>query len=91
MPCLSLPHVNTLEKLYSSFGLESEFLPFLKQAIHSFSEAEKHLIIQMDEIHVKSDNHTKEARYIVLVLVQKIQLKLYLLLWCQVFRKNGLV
>ena len=54
LPCLSLPYFNTLEKLYSSFGLESEFFPFLKQATHSFSEAGKH-IIQMDEIHVKLD------------------------------------
>ena len=55
MACLSLPHVNTLEKLYSSFGLECEFFPFLKQATNSFTEAEKHIVMQMDEIHVKSD------------------------------------
>ena len=36
MSCLSLPHFNTLEKLYSSFGLESDFF-FLKQATLSFS------------------------------------------------------
>ena len=61
LPCLSLPHFNTLEKLYSSFGLESEFYPFLKQATHSFSEAEKHTI-QMDEIHVKSDISYKGSK-----------------------------
>ena len=55
MACLSLPHVNTLEKLYSSFGLECEFFPFLKQATNSFTEAEKHIVMQMDEIHVRSD------------------------------------
>ena len=26
LPCLSLPHFHTLEKLYHSFGLENEFL-----------------------------------------------------------------
>ena len=55
MPCLTLPHVNTLLKLYSSSGLESDYFPFLKQATHSFSDPEKHVIVQMDEIHVKSD------------------------------------
>ena len=55
MPCLTLPHVNTLLKLYSSSGLESDYFPFLKQATHSFSDSEKYVIVQMDEIHVKSD------------------------------------
>ena len=53
MPCLSLPHFNTLEKLYSPFGLENEFFPFLRQATCSFSNEQKHVILQMDEIHVK--------------------------------------
>ena len=55
MSSLSLPHFNTLEKLYSSFGLENEFFSFLKQATQFFSPEQKHVIIQMDEIHVKSD------------------------------------
>ena len=55
MSSLSLPHFNTLEKLYSSFGLENEFFSFLKQATQFFSPEQKHLIIHMDEIHVKSD------------------------------------
>ena len=54
MPCLSLPHFNTFEKLYSSFGLENEFFLFLRQATCSFSNEQKHVILQMDEIHVKS-------------------------------------
>ena len=37
MSCLSLPHPSTLQKLYSSFGLENEFFTFLKQATQSFS------------------------------------------------------
>ena len=55
MSCLSLPHFNTLEKLYSSFGLENEFFSFLKLSIQLFSPEQRHVIIQMDEIHVKSD------------------------------------
>ena len=65
MSCISLPHSNTLQKLYSSFVLENEFFTFLKQATQSFSLEQRHVIIQIDEIHVKSasnfdpDNPTK--------------------------------
>ena len=41
MSSLSLPHSNTLETLYSSFGLENDFLSFLKQATQSFSLEQK--------------------------------------------------
>ena len=55
LDCLSLPHVHTLDKLYSSFGLENDFCAYLRQATSSFSPQERNVIIQMDEIHVKSD------------------------------------
>ena len=64
MSCISLPHFNTLEKLYSSFGLENEFFPFLRQATHSFSIEQKHVILQMDEIHVKPDISYKGGKII---------------------------
>ena len=48
MSCLSLPHFNTLENFYSSFGFENEFFSFLKQSTKSFSPEQKHVIIQMD-------------------------------------------
>ena len=44
-----------LEKLYSSFGLENDSCTYLSQVTSSFSSQEKNVIIQMDEIHVKSD------------------------------------
>ena len=53
--CISFPHVHTLEKLYSPFGLENDFCTYLSQVTSSFSSQEKNVIIQMDEIHVKSD------------------------------------
>ena len=67
MPCLSLPHFNTLEKLYSSFGLENEFFPFLSQATCSFSNEQKHVILQMDEIHVNPVSRTRDTTYFGLV------------------------
>ena len=53
--CISLPHSNTLQILYSSFGPENELFTFFKQYTQSFSLEQRHVIIQMDEIHVKSD------------------------------------
>ena len=53
--CISFPHVHTLEKLYSSFGLENDFCTYLSQVTSTFSSQEKNVIVQMDEIHVKSD------------------------------------
>ena len=55
LECLSLPHVHTLRKLYSSFGLENDFCAYLTQATSCFSSEEKNVIVQMDEIHVRSD------------------------------------
>ncbi|KAI6652430.1 Transposable element P transposase [Oopsacas minuta] len=55
LECLSLPHVQTLNTLYSSFGIENDFSTYLSQATSSFSSLERNVIVQMDEIHVKSD------------------------------------
>ena len=55
LECLSLPHPKTLQKLCSNFGLENDFSAFLVQATSEFSEKEKNLILQLDEIHVKSN------------------------------------
>ena len=46
--CISLPHAHAFEKLYSSFA-------YLSQVTSSFRHQEKNVIVQMDEIHVKSD------------------------------------
>ena len=55
LECLSLPHPKTLQKLCSNFGLENDFSAFLVQATSEFSEKEKNLILQLDEIHLKSN------------------------------------
>ena len=44
-----------LEKFYSYFGLENDFCTYLSQVTSSFTYQEKNIIVQMDEIHVKSD------------------------------------
>ena len=53
--CISLPHVYTLEKLYASCGLENDFCTYLRHATSCFSPEGKNVIVQMDEIHFRSD------------------------------------
>ena len=64
LDCLVQPHFHTLEKLYSSLGLDSEFITYLKQSTSQFSSEEKNIILQMDEIHVKSDLSYKGGQII---------------------------
>lgn len=64
LDCLSLPHVHTLNQLYSSFGLENDFCTYLSRATSSFTPQEKNVIVQMDEIHVKSDVSYKGGKII---------------------------
>ena len=91
MSCLSLPHFNPLEKLYSSFGLDNDFFTFLEQSTQSFSPQQKHVIIQMDVIHVKSDVSYKGGKILGSNLDAMILRRLFLLLWCPVCLRNGLV
>ena len=54
LDCLSLPHLSILKRLYSNFGLDAEFTNYLKQSAIQFNRWERNVVIQMDEIHVKS-------------------------------------
>ena len=62
LDCLSLPHHSTLNRLYSNFGLDIEFINYLKQSTKEFNNWERNVIIQMDEIHVKSTFTYKGGR-----------------------------
>ena len=48
--------------MYSLFGLENDLCTFLSQVTSSFSPQEKNVVIQMDEVHVKSDISYKGGR-----------------------------
>ncbi|KAI6646041.1 hypothetical protein LOD99_9571 [Oopsacas minuta] len=52
----------SLQKLCSTFGLENESFTYLKQSTRASSTEQRHVIIQMDEIHVKSDVAHKGGR-----------------------------
>ena len=41
--------------MYASFGLENDFCTYLRNATSCFSPEERNVIVQMDEIHVRSD------------------------------------
>ena len=92
LDCLSLPHVHTLDKLYSSFGLENDFCVYLKQATSSFTPQERNVIIQMDDIHVKSEISYKGGKvYSPNLHPEDPKQEQSSQLWYPVFIKSGLV
>ena len=64
LDCVSLPHHSTLQRLYSNIGLDSEFKRFLQQSTVDFNYMERCVIIQMDEVHVKSEYTYKGGKII---------------------------
>ena len=66
MDCITLPHESSLKRLYSNFGLDTEFLTYLRAETTKFNELERHLCMNMDEIHVKS-NITYKGWFDILV------------------------
>ncbi len=53
--CLILPHNTTLHRLYTSIGLDNDFISYLRISTQDFNSQERNVILHMDEIHVKSD------------------------------------
>ena len=52
---LSLPHLFTLRRLYSNISLDINYIYYLKVASQDFNKFKKHVLLQLDEIHVRSD------------------------------------
>ena len=55
LECLSLPLPSSLRRLYSNIGLDTNFIDYLKVASQDFNKFKKHVLLQLDEIHVRSD------------------------------------
>ena len=89
LDCLSLPHLSTLKRLYSNFGLDAEFTNYLKQSATQFNRLERNVVIQMDEIHVKSTFTYKGGKIIGSSLNPTDPAKPFSPSWCHVCRKNG--
>ena len=64
LDCLSLPHFHTLQRLYRPIGLESKYFILLKNSTRDFSAQQKNVIVQIDEVHVKSDITYKSVKII---------------------------
>ena len=55
LECLSLPHPSTLRRLYSNMGLDTYFIDYLKVSCKAFTKYKRNILLQLDEIHVKTD------------------------------------
>ena len=55
LDCLILPTTKSLHVLSSCIGLDSEYLHLLEQSTVDFYKRERHVVLNMDEIHVSSD------------------------------------
>ena len=62
--CIILPHERNLLKIKNSIGLESEYTKILREIASTFNDLERHVILQMDEVHIRSDASYKGGRVI---------------------------
>ena len=62
--CLVLPHERNLLNIKNSIGLESEYTKILREVATTFNFLERHVILQMDEVHIRSDASYKGVRVI---------------------------
>ena len=62
--CLTLPHERNILKLKNYIGLDSDYLNVLKEFSSSFNDNERHVILQMDEVHIRSDASYKGGKII---------------------------
>ena len=52
--CLILPHEINLISIKNILGIEGDFFQILKEITSKFSNRERHVILQMDEVHIRS-------------------------------------
>ena len=62
--CLFLPHERNILRMKNSIGLENEYINVLKETATTFSQLDCHVIIQMDEVHIRSGASYKGGRII---------------------------
>ena len=76
---LILPHTRNILKIKNSIVLENEYLDVLKETSTTFSQVDRHVIIQMDEVHIRSDAAIKEVKFSAPLITQEILPLLYFL------------
>ena len=57
--CLILPHERNLISIKNILGIEVDYFQILKEITSKFSHRGRHVILQMDEVHIRSDGHLK--------------------------------
>ena len=62
--CLILPHERNLLRIRNSIGLHSEYTKVIKEIATTFEHLERHVILQMDEVYIRSDAAYKGGRVI---------------------------
>ena len=65
--CVILPHERELLNIKNSIGLESEYTKIPAEAASTFNDLERHVILQMDEVHIRSVASYKGGRVIGLI------------------------
>ena len=61
---LVLPYERNLQNIKNSIGLESEYTKILREVATTFNFLERHVILQMDKVHIRSDASYKVGRMI---------------------------
>ena len=64
-PCIELPSSTTRAKLLAiknTLGIGGEYFQILKEITSEFSPRERHVILQMDEVHIRSDAFYKGGK-----------------------------
>ena len=62
--CLILPHERNLISIKNTLGIEGEHFKVLREISSNFDNRERHVILQMDEVHIHSDAYYKGGRII---------------------------
>ena len=57
-----MPHERNLLHIKNTLGIDGDYFRILKEITSKFSDRERHVIFQMDEVHIRSDVSYKGAK-----------------------------
>ena len=60
--CLILPHERNFIGIKNTLGIEGDYFQIIKEITSKFSHRERHVILQMDEVHIRSDASYKRGK-----------------------------
>ena len=63
-------------KIKNSIGLESEYTKILGEVATTFDDLERHVILHMDEVHIRSDASYEGGRVLGRLTIRTIRLLL---------------